>query len=225
MRNDVSRLLAALVAAGMLSAPAAARAATRTVPAQYPTIGAAVAAASNGDTILVSDGTYSVSGNFSILLSKSITIRSVNGAAKTILHPGSSYFLYVAAEATIQGFTIENASFNTPLQTNGTASIVDCLFTSNAAFGGDAASIAVYGGTTTVDGSSFTHNSGGAAIAVSGASLTVTKSTFTDNTVTNAARARRSTRIRAPSPSVGRRSRAMTSAPVPAVRSTCGTLR
>ena len=58
---NLRRLLPLLCAALLL--PAAARAATLNVPAQYPTIQAGVNAAVNGDTVLVADGTYSGPGN------------------------------------------------------------------------------------------------------------------------------------------------------------------
>ena len=57
----------------------------RLVPSVYTTIQAAIDAAINGDEVVVSDGTYSENINFS---GKAITVRSVNGAASTIIDGG-----------------------------------------------------------------------------------------------------------------------------------------
>ena|SRR5882762_8467466 len=60
-----------------------ARAATTIhVPADQPTIQAAISAAQNGDTILVSPGTYAENIDF---IGKAITVKSTNGAKVTII--------------------------------------------------------------------------------------------------------------------------------------------
>ncbi len=56
---------------------------TLAVPSQYGSIQLAVNAASDGDTVLVSDGTYYES-NIDFY-GKDITLKSVNGAAATII--------------------------------------------------------------------------------------------------------------------------------------------
>ena len=86
------------------------------VPADQPTIQAGVNAASNGDTILVSDGTYSGSGNSEISLGgKEIVVKSQNGPENCILDgEGTRYFgfadgiSYEGLSASIEGFTIRN---------------------------------------------------------------------------------------------------------------------
>ncbi len=55
------RLAPALLSLLALSLPAAA--ATLTVPAQYATIQAAINASQSGDTVLISDGTYTGPGD------------------------------------------------------------------------------------------------------------------------------------------------------------------
>ncbi len=80
---NLRSLLPLLLAAALL--PAAARAATLNVPAQYPTIQAGVNAAANGDTVLVADGTYTGSGNRDIdFLGKNISVTSQHGAASPL---------------------------------------------------------------------------------------------------------------------------------------------
>lgn len=59
-----------------------ARAATIHVPADKPTIQAAINAASNGDTVLVAKGTYKENIDF---LGKAITVMSADGSADTVI--------------------------------------------------------------------------------------------------------------------------------------------
>lgn len=82
------------------------------VPADQPTIQAAINAANNGDTVLVSDGTYNESINFN---AKAITVKSVNGAAKTTINGGgaSTVVFFISGEiasSVLNGFTITNGS-------------------------------------------------------------------------------------------------------------------
>ncbi|WFN34534.1 right-handed parallel beta-helix repeat-containing protein [Methanogenium sp. S4BF] len=75
--------------------------------ADFTTIQAAVDAASDGDAIIVRDGTYAESIN----VTRSISIRSENGAATTILSPGSfSGFVVTADGASVEGFTIDRVN-------------------------------------------------------------------------------------------------------------------
>lgn len=106
-------------AAPAIAAPAiAAPAVTIHVPADQPTIQAAINAAANGDTVLVSDGTYIENINFN---GKAITVTSVNGPAVTTIDGGklNTVVLFVTGETSasvLNGFTITNGSagFQTP---------------------------------------------------------------------------------------------------------------
>lgn len=86
---------------------------TRRVPSQYPTIQAAIDAAANGDTVLVSEGVYSGEIGFK---KKLIKLISRNGAEKTIIEPTElSRFRGVTIDAggnevLIKGFTIRKFS-------------------------------------------------------------------------------------------------------------------
>jgi parallel beta-helix repeat protein len=79
------------------------------VPDDYPTIQAAVDAASPGDTIIVRDGTYIEN----VDVNKSLTIRSENGAEVTIVqaaNPNDPVFEVRVNYVSISGFTVKGAT-------------------------------------------------------------------------------------------------------------------
>ena len=83
--------------------------ATYYVPDDYPTIQAAVDAASPGDTIIVRDGTYTEN----VDVNKSVTIESENGAEATIVqaaNPDDHVFEVTADYVSISGFTVRDAT-------------------------------------------------------------------------------------------------------------------
>src|SRR5438552_12847716 len=69
-----------------LLVPADATAGTLRVPTQYPTISAAIAAAHNGDRIIVADGVYSGPGNRNLdVAGKHIRLESASGSANCVI--------------------------------------------------------------------------------------------------------------------------------------------
>lgn len=85
--------------------PSAAFAADLHVPGSYTTIQEAVDAAAEGDTVIVSDGTYQEN----ITVDKPMTIRSENGAEYTFiqaLDTGFHGFYVIADQVSIEGFTV-----------------------------------------------------------------------------------------------------------------------
>ncbi len=104
---------AGLFAACALAAPWSASAAKIHVPADYPTIQAAVTAAGAGDIILVSAGTYSES---QIVIAKPLMVLGA-GADVTIVDGGSVSGLpdvglvriTAGGNVTLSGFTLQNA--------------------------------------------------------------------------------------------------------------------
>ena len=124
--------------------PALAQAATLTVPAQYPTIQAAINASANGDTVLIADGTYTGDGNRDIDFGgKNITATSQNGSAKTIIDCGGSssanhrgFYLHGGeTQAVISGLTIENGF------TSSVSGVADSGFGGGICLDGSAATI------------------------------------------------------------------------------------
>ncbi|WP_406660946.1 NosD domain-containing protein [Methanolobus sp. ZRKC3] len=74
----------------------------------YSSISAALANAADGDTIIVSDGTY----NENIVVDREVTIRSQSGAVSTIVNSSSDSdaFDITASNVIINGFTVTGAS-------------------------------------------------------------------------------------------------------------------
>ena len=93
----------------LLGAPAlAAKAVTRTVPTQYPTIQSAVNAANPGDTVLVKGGTYNeqvlIQNNTNGVQLDGLSLVGTNGA--TLSGPGLQATVGIEVEAnnvTVQG--------------------------------------------------------------------------------------------------------------------------
>ncbi len=170
---------ACLLAALALCLPAPAQAATLTVPAQYPTLQAAVTAAASGDTVLVADGTYSGPGNHDIDFGgKSLTVASQNGAASTIIDcQGSSsanhrgFYLHSGeTSAVIRGLTIKNG--------------YDSNSFFGSPYGGKGAGIAEYKANLTVQNCTIKDNTAdgyGGGIYNENGTLAVTNCTFTGN--------------------------------------------
>lgn len=104
--------LATSAALLVVVAPAAHAAATLLVPSRYRTIGAAISAAHNGDTVLVSPGTYHE--NITIM-GKSIIIKAANSdPAKTVIAggPGRTPVMIqnVGGGMKLLGFRIQNGN-------------------------------------------------------------------------------------------------------------------
>ena len=110
-RTKWFRLMACLVAICGLPAISAAQT-TRRVPQDFATIQAAINASANGDTVLVSSGTYTENINFK---GKAITLQSVSGADTTIIDGGQlgTVVTFNTAEgpsSVLTGFTVRNGT-------------------------------------------------------------------------------------------------------------------
>jgi len=121
-----------------------ASAAVRSVPDDYPTIGAAISASDDGDEVVVIDGIYTGNDNRDLLINRDITIRSENGPDGCIIdcngtksehHRGFS----INSNCTIAGFTIVNgyaieggAIFSECCEN---PKIINCVFSNNFAEG------------------------------------------------------------------------------------------
>lgn len=177
-------LRTALLARGLtglvlLISAAATRAADIQVPAQQPTIQAGIDAASDGDTVIVANGTYTGVGNRDIDFSgKAITLRSAGGAANCIIDcqgSGRGFFFHMGetADSVLQGFTIMNGnpanstpapSFTWPPSGGGMAidnsspTLLDCVIANNTAVGTGGGVFMAFS-TSTITNCVFTDNS------------------------------------------------------------------
>src|SRR5262249_41473482 len=147
-------------------------------PAQtYTTIQPAITAASNGDVVLIHDGTYTGAGNKHLTISpsggppKSIIVGSINGAPATVIDCQGSDSAFVFFNGTetnatvVAGLTITNCkSAGIRLSTSSKPTIASVTFTANSnTFGtgggilGDGASVS-----PRILGSTFSANDLGA---------------------------------------------------------------
>ena len=183
-----------------LSVVEATLAADRLVPSQYATIQAAISAASAGDQVVVSPGTYV--GQIS-MGGKAITLRSTGGSAVTTISPGSAGGAVVSCTSgetsacIIQGFTITGAT-NGPGVAIVTASPVFkfCEIKQNLNGSSNGAGVYITGTTGTprfedcfIFGNYANAREGGGlscTLSGSGASLTCVRCTFQQNEVVNA---------------------------------------
>jgi parallel beta-helix repeat protein len=156
--------LASLIILSLM--PRTARAATIHVPADQPTIQAAINAASNGDTVLIAPGTYRENINF---MGKAITVTSSGGPAVTTVDGGAAGTVVTfntneGRNSVLSGFTITNGS------ANGTETDGGGIYISHAS--------------PTVSGNVVTQNvacSFGAGVAAESSSALIQGNTITNN--------------------------------------------
>ena len=187
--------LLALLLSPLLANPAAAQTTIR-VPADQPTIQAAISAAAPGDVVLVAPGTYFEQINF---LGKAIILTSEAGPSGTIIDgsAGGAVVTFNAGEgrgSVISGFTITNGggfSGSGVVVSNASPIIDTNIITANR--GCDGVGINVSFGSPLITNNQITGNIragcsggvGGAGIKVGGASAAVIESNFiADNSLT-----------------------------------------
>jgi len=191
MREFLTAVFGIVVVAG------SGMATTIRVPTDYSTIQGALIVAGSGDTILVSDGTYSGLFNRDIdFFSKAVSLISENGSAHTTLdfggsaaepHRGLIIDGAVGPAVTIKGFTVRSAylsigSGGAVYFTGDSLIVSDCVFEANCA--PSAGAIACAASYVIVIGCPFEGNAGGAAVLDTD-SLVVVNCVFSKNTGAN----------------------------------------
>src|SRR5215467_1681183 len=183
----------------LLGIPATRAQQTINVPANQPTIQAAINAANNGDTVLVAPGTYVEKINFG---GKAVTLTSSGGPSVTTIDGGAqgSVVTFSTGEgltSVLNGFTVRNG-FRNGLSGGGiyiasaSPTITGNIITGNHAAVG--CGIYVYGGSPLIQNNAITANNqtgagdggeGGGGIVVSGTSSTPSNPQIIGNTITN----------------------------------------
>ena len=178
------RALRVAVAAVFHFAGAAVAQSTLDVPATYPSIALAMAAAAAGDTIVVAPGTYYEAVDF---LGKAVTLASSAGAPTTILDGGQANTVVRFAQgetitSVLDGFTIAHGQGaageggGVDIR-NATPIIRNCRFVANvggppyttvfggvpAAFSGGAGAVTSVGGSVRIFDCTFVANTGGSS--------------------------------------------------------------
>jgi hypothetical protein len=170
----------------------------------YPTIQAAIDAATDGDEVVLESGTYTGDGNLNIdFLGKAITVGSTNPedpnvVATTIMDCQNSRrgFYFHTGENTdsvVMGLTITNgngyAMGDVPPEINGggilchggSPTIRNCVITNNQGEGGG---VCIDGGSTTISNCTISNNYGygGCGIECNGSSPTIMNCRISNNT-------------------------------------------
>jgi hypothetical protein len=195
--------ITSVTAAAVVGIATAAGAADLLVPAQYPTIQAAIDAANDGDGILVAAGIYVEQIN---LNGKAIRLIGTAGPENTTIDGNSAWTPIVGANEPIgclvQGFTIQNGHASgywsgAAIEVNGSSLVVrDCIIRDNRATGYGwwaSAGFRSQGGAPTLDGCVFINNeiapieniSGASAVFhYAGGSIVIRNCEFTKNITT-----------------------------------------
>ena len=169
------------------------------VPADFPTIQAAINAAIAGDEVVVADGEYTGAGNKNLdFHGKLITVRSASGDSSrcTIDCQGAGRgFIFQTGEtsqATVDGFTITNGFdgffFGGAIHIFASSpTISNCILAQNNAASGGGGIYIAFGSTPIVTGCVFNNNMGGpcgGAILISNSSPTIANCAFAANSAT-----------------------------------------
>ncbi|MBK6735363.1 MAG: hypothetical protein IPG61_15030 [bacterium] len=154
----------------------------------YSTIGGALQAANDGDTILIGVGTY----HESLVVSKSVAFESESGASLTILDGQDQSRLFVVQGAYTVSF--RNLTFKRAMADDGSALLVwqqadvslsGCIIADNHATGSNAVHVRHPGTSLSIDNCQFLRNvavvHSGALSASMGAALYVSNSQFIEN--------------------------------------------
>jgi parallel beta-helix repeat protein len=150
------------------------------VPDNYTTIQAAVNASSPGDTIIVSDGTYTEN----VMVNKALTIQSENGSANCIVqtaNPSNYVFVVTASNVTIRGFTLKNANGTGAAGIRLQSGVGHCTISNNTASNNYCGIYLYTSSNNNLTGNTVVNNSYGIRLYASSNNNTVTANTASNN--------------------------------------------
>lgn len=164
------------------------------VPADFPSINAAISAANNGDTVLVSPGTYFEQINFQ---GKAITVASAAGAGVTVIDGQNSFTPVIMQNnespgSVLKGFTITHGS-NAAIQlVSASPTIQDNVITNNATCNGGGSAISLSSSAAVISHNVISNNNDnlcgfsnfGGAILVVGSNSLLGQTQILNNTIT-----------------------------------------
>jgi predicted outer membrane repeat protein len=105
-----------------------AEAATLTVPAPFPTIGAAFAVATSGDIVLVGPGTYAER----LTMPNGVILRSTAGRDVTVIDGEERGRVLEGSSVVLDGFTIvRGRAFDNGGGLRGSGTVINCIFEAN----------------------------------------------------------------------------------------------
>jgi parallel beta-helix repeat protein len=170
------------------------------VPEDYSTIQAGIDAASDGDTVLVADGTYTGMSNKNLdFKGKAITVQSENGASSCIIDcEGSGQGFYFdsgeGADSLLSGFTIKNGSAvyggGIACWYSSSPTIADCIITGNMATTAGGGIACMHSSSPTISRCIVSGNTGGSwgggILCLDSSSPTITNCLITANEVLGA---------------------------------------
>ena len=161
----------------------------------YTDIKPAITAASNGDTVIVKDGTYTGPDNTRLsLMGKEITVQSENGPDNCIIDCENSansttfdmFSTFEGPDTIIMGFTMTGATSATIQCNDASPTITDCIITSNTATNSGGSAISCSFSSAIIKDCTITNNTAewGGAINLSYSSPTIENCVITGNTAT-----------------------------------------
>ena len=189
-KRSLCGVLTAGMAIAFLSATdtTASAAATLTVPGEFPTIQAALDAASSGDTVSVSPGTYAENLNFN---GKAVNLVSTAGASQTTVAAPGGTAVTIGPAGSITGFTISGgtATFGAGMAVSGSGTVIarDIFQSNQQGAGGFGAAIGGNNASPLIEQDLFTNNScdsqfdSGVVAFVNSSSPTIENNVFHDN--------------------------------------------
>jgi len=174
--------------------------ATIRIPSDYTTIQAGIDAASNGDTVLVADGTYTGVGNKNLdFKGKAITVKSENGASACIIDcegvgQGFHFYSGESADSLLSGFTITNGNGGygggIDCRFSSSPTIRDCIINGNMAQVAGGGVAALHSSSPTISRCIISGNTGGSwgggVLCLDSSSPTITNCLITANVVLGA---------------------------------------